>query len=732
MKLFTLLFFFLLFIFSVITKCQVWQNPYPSGNDYSKIFFSSSSNGWCVGTSGEIVATTDGGNNWFAQESNTNKNLNDIQFVSNSEGWVVGDSIILSTTNGGQIWLEQKSPNVILESVNFIDKLHGWSCGKGTVLRTSDGGAIWTTVLSDTINQFTSVSFENEDTGWVVGTDHVLKTYDGGSTWSDVTDSLNLPNANYQKVKFFGSSGWLVASENLDLGPYNQKLVGLIWKTDNEGLTWKPVYTDTTWYNYRPNYFLCSSFLDTLTGYIQTLSGAFLTTDGGSSWLPDTALYQNDAFIISKDEIYTVGNLGYIGTSRDGGRSWTKLSRGASGYLSRVQFFNDQIGIASGGTYNGSSFLRTTDGGKHWNTTTDIFNKNGIIITDQSFISPMTGWISTFWFHSVPIGPGSEIVYNEGVIFKTSDGGYSWTRELDTTYHFPRLYEIKFIDSTNGIAAGEGIILRTTNGGSSWETEYSNFNGAQLYGGIAWLDSLNQWIAGNGQLWHTTNCGETWQSIGISNYYSRSIFFINDSTGWVAGNQNVSGLLFKTIDGGKTWSKVLTGHSTSYNSIFFSDSLNGYLVGDNAFFAKTSDGGQTWNFISLKHVNKNLRGMFVRDNEHAWIVGDDGIILTVQDLITGINESSSVYLPSGFKLYQNYPNPFNPSTKIRYQIRVFSHVTLKIYDVLGREVKTLVNREQNPGSYNLTFNTVNLPSGVYFYRLEAGSFSQTKKLILIK
>ena len=98
--------------------------------------------------------------------------------------------------------------------------------------------------------------------------------------------------------------------------------------------------------------------------------------------------------------------------------------------------------------------------------------------------------------------------------------------------------------------------------------------------------------------------------------------------------------------------------------------------------------------------------------------------------MTGINEAKS--LPKSFALEQNYPNPFNPSTTIKYSIPKFGLVTIKIYDILGREVKTLVNEEKNAGNYNVEFNAGRLASGIYLYRMSAGSFEETKKLILIK
>jgi len=83
-------------------------------------------------------------------------------------------------------------------------------------------------------------------------------------------------------------------------------------------------------------------------------------------------------------------------------------------------------------------------------------------------------------------------------------------------------------------------------------------------------------------------------------------------------------------------------------------------------------------------------------------------------------------------LTQNYPNPFNPSTKIKYQIPELSFVTIKVYDVLGKEVTTLINEEKPAGSYEVEFDASRLPSGVYFYRLQAGSFIETKKMILLR
>lgn len=149
--------------------------------------------------------------------------------------------------------------------------------------------------------------------------------------------------------------------------------------------------------------------------------------------------------------------------------------------------------------------------------------------------------------------------------------------------------------------------------------------------------------------------------------------------------------------------------------------------------------------------------LFFTDENTAFAVGDSGQVWRYKNYVTNI-EREETTSPDNFILYQNYPNPFNPTTKIKYtipsavmlnsfqhpdtetpnQVRDDNMVTLKIFDILGNEIATLVNEQQPAGTYEVEFNSQQftnkkqLPSGVYFYRLNAGSFIQTKKLILLK
>ena len=110
------------------------------------------------------------------------------------------------------------------------------------------------------------------------------------------------------------------------------------------------------------------------------------------------------------------------------------------------------------------------------------------------------------------------------------------------------------------------------------------------------------------------------------------------------------------------------------------------------------------------------------ESENIWLINVDNP--------TSISETS--LLPEAFRLLQNYPNPFNPSTSIKYELPEYSKVVLKVYDLLGREIKTLVNEEQSPGYYNLIFNGAGISSGTYFYRLQSEKFVDIKTMLLLK
>ncbi|MCS7012284.1 MAG: T9SS type A sorting domain-containing protein [Chloroherpetonaceae bacterium] len=126
------------------------------------------------------------------------------------------------------------------------------------------------------------------------------------------------------------------------------------------------------------------------------------------------------------------------------------------------------------------------------------------------------------------------------------------------------------------------------------------------------------------------------------------------------------------------------------------------------------------------NLSPNNRPLLVVANEVS------GTVTTIQLSAVASVERLPDAMPHGFALEQNYPNPFNPTTHIKYSLPQTAQVSLKVFDILGREVATLVSARQAAGVYVATFNAANLPSGMYFYRLQAGAFSETRKMTLVK
>jgi hypothetical protein len=138
---------------------------------------------------------------------------------------------------------------------------------------------------------------------------------------------------------------------------------------------------------------------------------------------------------------------------------------------------------------------------------------------------------------------------------------------------------------------------------------------------------------------------------------------------------------------------------------------------------------------SIKTLNEDLTDLHVHafamdSSGYAYVGTMKGVWRRPLSQILSVSQSRE--FPIAFRLEQNYPNPFNPSTTIKYELPNSSHVTLTVYDVLGREVSVLVNERRDAGVYDVKFDGSNLASGVYFYRLQAGDFVQAKKFVILR
>jgi len=201
--------------------------------------------------------------------------------------------------------------------------------------------------------------------------------------------------------------------------------------------------------------------------------------------------------------------------------------------------------------------------------------------------------------------------------------------------------------------------------------------------------------------------------------------FMRDSYGNFLGNYLVS------YDGSawNSWNAPSPAHC------FCIDSTNSVWVGTYGNGVSRFD-GTSWTTFSTANsgIGYNyIEGIMADNHGNLWFGAQDyggGVSVYNPNGVTDLEKL--VQLPLDYRLYQNYPNPFNPFTVIRYQLPMNKHVTLKVYDVLGREVKTLVSEDQTKGSHEVHFNASGLPTGVYLYRLQAGTYHDTQKMILLK
>ena len=204
-----------------------------------------------------------------------------------------------------------------------------------------------------------------------------------------------------------------------------------------------------------------------------------------------------------------------------------------------------------------------------------------------------------------------------------------------------------------------------------------------------------------------------------------SVYFIDATTGWAVG---LDGIILHTDDGGKTWVEQYNKPLTVFNAVHFIDRNVGWVVGLGGRILHSTDGGYTW-VQQPSGTSDVLTSTQFFDETTGWIVGLGGTILRYTEL--DYREEHKVQ-PEIIELHQNYPNPFNAITTIAFTIWGTHPVTLRIYDMLGRKVATLLNETLTPGSYAIPWNAQGLAAGTYIYRLQAGNFVESRKLIYLK
>lgn len=705
----------LLFVFSIhcnISSQWLWKNPTPEGHPFDAITFSDSLTGWAAGPFGIIIKTIDGGKSWKQQLCPSNKWLTSASFIDSKRGWISGhQGTLLKTTNGGENWTQLLTAPGDLDytSVCFADSNSGYLISEhGKILRTSDGGKTWSEKFNDQEFMTYHVTTKNPDIAWAVGfklpdMEHplwqgaVLNTTDAGSTWK----FNRIDSTNYFNSVFFINKniGWAAGTSKMG-GK------GEIIKTEDGGISWKRL-------NVNASVELKSVFfLDENKGWACGDRGTVLkTTDGGKSWEELSA----NSNAMCKDIIFVNENRGFLsGTglsaSSDGGKTWTDLWKSVNNKsVLSINFPTNKTGWMVG---DYGLIMKTTDQGEHWNV-----QYNGL--------TPYTFLMSAFFVDTLT---GYAVGSMETYLLKTTDGGLNWVKK---PFGFSAYtYSTYFLNADTGWVVGYGGCIMTTDGGDSW-IRRSNDERTALFS-LKFFNKDLGYAVSNEAVGKTTDGGCHWTVLGLDyDFAYKAVFFIDENTGLAAGNG-----IKKTTDGGATWKMKYSVENVSLEAIYFRDKSIGWAVGSHGQIIKTTDGGETWQ-QDYSDCTKLLYSVFVTHDGTVWAAGEEGTILQNKTMTGAEGSISEVanepsHLLLKYSLDQNYPNPFNPSTVIEFTTENYGHVTIKVFDLLGREVADIFDKEISAGRHKITFNASALPSGTYIYRLEAGGAITARKMILVK
>jgi len=395
--------------------------------------------------------------------------------------------------------------------------------------------------------------------------------------------------------------------------------------------------------------------------------------------------------------------------------SWANQTSGVTSLLYSVKTVSGMVGWAAGA---GGVVRRTTDGGVTWGNG----NPNPGVITGDIYnieaLDANTAWVTT--------SPGATFIY------KTTNGGTNWTQVYTIAGGF--INAIKMYSATNGIATGDvlagvWLILGTTDGGSTWTTLSSPTATGDGRNNCLQVMSPNVWFGtGQGTMWKSTNLGVNWVSTATTGLAGQVLgVHYNSATVGLGGGAT----MVKSTDGGTSYTLLPASGTGNISGIQGSGNDFWYTRGTGIF--RSTDNGATW-VQSHTHTAAQNDISLVTDGNGCmtgWSCGATGTIAKMTGMPVAINEPTT-QIPTAYKMEQNYPNPFNPTTNITFALPKSGIVTLKVYDVLGKEVASLVNSFTNAGTHIVPFDASALSSGVYIYKITTGDFTDSKKMVLIK
>ena len=373
----------------------------------------------------------------------------------------------------------------------------------------------------------------------------------------------------------------------------------------------------------------------------------------------------------------------------------------------------DNSGSIFGGALLGQSIFYSENNGASWNQA--LYN----------------GYL---YYSTIAVAAIGNIIFSvavptsvNGSVWRSTNNGHNWEGT-----NLNNITELSSLAATGGyiIAGAYGGVYRSNDSGNTW----SSFTIAgSTYIHCLAVDGINLYAGTNHGIYASSNYGASWSGIGLDscNVYSIAANGSNIFAG-IESPYFPSGV-FRSVNNGANWSRTTLPDGASAIAISGSNII---AAVNNHGISLSKDNGITWVEKNEGFLyNPGVYDLLIRNNYiYAATLsynGSGSVWRRELSDIIGI-QTISTEIPSKYSLYQNYPNPFNPVTKIKFAIPESGFTTLKIFDALGREVQTLLNEKLSPGTYEAVFNAAILPSGIYLYRIQSGSFTKTLKMTFIK
>ena len=707
---------------------ESWVKKYENtAHRFYNIFFHNNQVGWSVGEEvatgdGIIIKSTNGGDNWILQKKLTGLDLRSISFIDSQNGWVIGESgTILYSSNGGQSWEEQNSTtDKDLFGLHMANMYKGWAVGQEGIILQYNGIYGWSEQLSNTSEYLLKTHFIDDMSGWAAGANGtIVNTTNGGNTWTPQNTETNI----YFKGLYFNNSnlGWAVGVD------------GTIIRTSNGGSTWLNVNSNQT------NELREPFFIDSQTGWIAGFDGVILkTTDGGQNWSTQQSGSTNYLWSI----YFTGSNWRTIveSTPSDGSYSWTVPNTPSKDCRVRISDAqNPGVFDISNGVFEITRMLdpqiiiQRPTGGEVW---------EGGTVEEIQWLSQDVENVMIIWSE----GSNMPIVLADNV--SASLNKYEWT-----VPNYPTEQGIITIrghegagDRSNSFTIEKTlnptIQLTQPNGGESWEvgTQQEIFWTAVDIQGVKveyTYDNGANWMVIDvnipdplaGYVWTIPDTPSEECKVRVSDALNSDVSDMSDGNFSIIPASELSLLapnggedLIVGISYGITWT------SQQVANVNLDFSINNGTAWTNIVTSTPSSGIYSWEVPNTPAI-QGLVKVSDASNPELFDVSDSTFLIKVP---TSMKDEFLSGVPTEYALFQNFPNPFNPQTTIFYSLPEESYVEIKVYDVIGKEVKVLVSEHKPVGNYQVAFNGHELNSGIYLYRIQAGRYTETRKMLLIK